>query len=69
MITRKAVHASSADAAQLVAALAREFNVPVENVQSLYREEFERLESSARVHEFVPVLAASNTREFLRGRS
>jgi Protein of unknown function (DUF3562) len=61
--------ASAVGSTHLVDALSREFNVPLDMVQSLYREEFERLKSKARIHQFVSALAARSTREVLRART
>lgn len=44
-----------------------ETHCDVELVADVYRNELEQLESQARVHEFVPVLAVRRTRDRLRG--
>jgi hypothetical protein len=48
--------------AHLVAALAHDLNAPVDEVDSVFREQFEQLSSQARIHQFVVTLAVRNTR-------
>jgi hypothetical protein len=45
--------------------LARETDTPVDDVRELYRVEREKLEHSARVKTFVPVLARRRVKELL----
>jgi hypothetical protein len=45
--------------------LARETDTPVEAVRELYRIERERLENSARIKNFIPVLARRRVKELL----
>lgn len=54
--------------AHLVAALARDLNVSIDEVDGVFREEFEQLSSQARVHQFVVTLAVRNTRGALLKR-
>ena len=58
---------SPAGSAHFLDALSRELNIPFDDVQTLYRGEFERLTATARIHQFVSLLAAKNTRDVLRG--
>jgi len=48
--------------------LARESQVPVDEVARLYRNEWAELEDGARVTGFVAILATRNVREVLRRR-
>ena len=48
-----------------VEVLARETDTPVDAVRELYRVEREKLEHSARIKAFVPVLARRRVKEFL----
>jgi hypothetical protein len=54
--------------AHLVAALARDLNVSVDEVGGVFREQFEQLSSQARIHQFVVTLAVRNTRGALLKR-
>jgi hypothetical protein len=51
-----------------VSALARELNVPEEQVEHAYLDEVARLQSSARITTFVAVLAAGRVRSEFRRR-
>jgi len=53
----------------VVDSLARELELPVEQVESVYLSEVTKLESGARVKTFVSVLAAGNARAKLRRRA
>ncbi|HVN42269.1 MAG TPA: DUF3562 domain-containing protein [Steroidobacteraceae bacterium] len=53
----------------MVDGLARELELPVEEVESVYFSEVTRLEKSARVKTFVSVLAAGSARMRLRHRA
>ena len=53
----------------VVDGLARELELPVEEVESVYFSEVTRLEKSARVKTFVSVLAAGSARMRLRHRA
>lgn len=53
----------------LVDGLAREFDVPAEVVEVIYREEAHRLEAQARIKTFLGVLVAGRVRAELRRRA
>jgi hypothetical protein len=46
--------------------LARELNVPVDEVERVYRAEARAVEAGARIKNFVPVIIASRVRSELR---
>jgi hypothetical protein len=48
--------------AHLVVARARDLNASVDEVDGVFREQFERLSSQARIHQFIVALAVRNTR-------
>ena len=50
----------------VVASLARELALPVEEVEDAYLRELTKLETGARIKTFVSVLAAGNVRTHLR---
>ena len=49
-----------------IESLARETGVPVDTVQEIYRIEFDKLESSARIKTFVSVLAHRRVKALLQ---
>ena len=57
------------DDAPIMAELAEQFSVPVQNVRAIYGKERRRLEAGARIHNFLTVLAIGNTRSILRSLS
>lgn len=62
---------SSAQRAAEIESLARETGAPVHRVQELYQVEYDKLDRSARIKTFVPVLARRHIRALLqveRGR-
>lgn len=63
--SRKPADRSKEDA---VAALARELDLALEEVRSVYRDQMARLASQARIHDFIGTLARGNTRRILRER-
>lgn len=54
--------------AHLIAALARDLNASVDEVDRVFREQFAQLCSQARIHQFVVTLAVRNTRGALLKR-
>src|SRR6516164_378574 len=50
----------------IVAELAQELDIPAEQVDCAYQRELGRLEVEARIHEFVPLLAARKVRSVLK---
>ena len=53
----------------MVVALARELDLPVEEVALVYAQEAIHVDAEARIRTFVPVLVASRVRVRLRGNS
>jgi len=66
MVTSQKRPEAPSDPAQVLGELSRELNIPFDDVENLYREEFERLASSARISQFISLLAVKNTRRALR---
>lgn len=58
----------TADHGHVVAAIADELRIPIDEVHGVYREELRRLDAQARIRQFIPTLAARSTRNLLRGR-
>jgi len=52
----------------VVNALAQEIHLPVANVKTVYEVEFARLKSSAKVKDFLVLLASRRAREKLLGK-
>jgi hypothetical protein len=61
-------HARSENIGDIVAGLARKLNLPLEEVEIVYRDQLARLESQARVRNFIGTLARRNTLRCLRDR-
>jgi hypothetical protein len=55
------------DPSRAIAALSHELHLPKERVLEIYRMEFDRLATRARIPTFLVVLAMRNTRSILRG--
>ncbi len=58
---------SFADRGRVIAEIARELNVPIEQVDRVFQRELSRLMAHARIQQFVPTLAVYGTRRLLRG--
>jgi Protein of unknown function (DUF3562) len=59
-------HRSTAAREPEIESLARETGVPVDTVQEIYRVEFDKLESSARIKTFVSVLTHRRVKALLQ---
>ncbi len=68
MAVGRKIEEAVADELRVIDALARKLDIPVERVKTRYAQEFKRLASSARVRQFIALLAAKNTRRALRER-
>ena len=56
------------DQRRIVTTLARDLSASVQEVEEVFREQFARLSSAARLHQFLVTLAVRNTRATLRER-
>lgn len=66
MATQVRPHRGSDSHRTVVDGLARELDMPVDEVESVYLSEVSRLEAGARITTFVSVLAAGSARSRLR---
>ncbi len=56
-----------ADHLTAIAMISEKLQVPISDVRDIYRKEFERLASRARIPTFLTVLTMGNVRSILRG--
>jgi len=57
-----------ADHLTAIAMISQKLHVPLSDVRDIYREEFERLASRARIPTFLTVLTMGNVQAILRGQ-